>query len=149
VATAKAAADDGAFPAVFGKTNGRGIPVQSLLVHGVLMTAAAFATTSPTIGQQFSKLIDVSVVFSMVCYAYSAIGLFRLQPGSGWVARRYRAMSVIAVVFCAWVVWKSDWNLLMVALLVILTSVPLYPFYKGRLQGHRVEPDMLEAGQGA
>ncbi len=148
-ATAKAAAEDGAFPKLFGRVDRRGIPVRSLLTHGVLMTAAAFATTSPTIGQQFSKLIDVSVVFSMICYVYSAIALFRLQPAGAPDAVRYRIMSVIAVVFSLWVIWKSDWDLLVIAIAILLTSIPLYPFYKGRLHAHARELAALEAGQGA
>ncbi len=148
-ATAKAAAEDGAFPALFGRVDRRGIPVRSLLVHGVLMTIAAFATTSPTIGQQFSKLIDVSVVFSMICYVYSSIALFRLQPASAPDATRYRIMAVIAAVFSLWVIWKSDWDLLVIAIAILLTSIPLYPFYKGRLHAHATELAALEAGQEA
>ncbi|HTJ63628.1 MAG TPA: amino acid permease [Alphaproteobacteria bacterium] len=143
-ATAKAAADDGAFPSIFGKTDSRGIPTQSLIVHGFLMTAAAFATTSPTIGQQFSKLIDVSVVFSMTCYTYSAIALIRLQPAGAPGAMRYRVMSVLAIVFSLWVIWKSDWTLLEIALLVMLSSVPLYPFYKGRIRAHQVGGEIVK-----
>lgn len=148
-ATAKAAADDGAFPGLFGRVDRRGIPVQSLLVHGLLMTIAAFATTSPTIGQQFSKLIDVSVVFSMICYVYSSIALFRLQPASAPDATRYKIMSVVAVVFSLWVILKSDWDLLVIAMAILLTSIPLYPFYKGRPHVRRAEVEILEAGQGA
>jgi len=131
-ATAKAAAEDGAFPRLFGIVNSRGIPVRSLLAHGVLMTAAAFATISPTIGQQFSKLIDVSVVFSLTSYVYSAIALIRLRPMDAPGAVRDRVMAVLAGLFSIWVIAASDATLLLVGTAILASSIPLYPFYKGR-----------------
>ncbi len=131
-ATAKAAAEDGAFPAFFAAVDGRGIPVRSLLAHGVLMTVAAFATTSPTIGQQFSKLIDVSVVFSLVSYVYSALALIRLRPADARGATRDRLMAALAAGFSVWVIVASDSTLLLIAVAILATSIPLYPFYKGR-----------------
>jgi arginine:agmatine antiporter len=130
-ATAKAASEDGAFPAIFGRVDRRGIPVSSLIAHGFLMTVAAFLTTSPTIGQQFSKLIDMSVVYSLTSYVYSSFALWRLRPaGSGAV--RDRIMAATAAVFSIWVIVASDATLLMIAVAIAATSVPLYPFFKGR-----------------
>lgn len=131
-ATAKAAAEDGSFPGVFAKVDRRGIPVQSFLVLGVLMTVAAFATTSPTIGQQFGKLIDVSVVFSLTVYLYSAIALIRLRPLGAPGAVRDWTMAILASVFAVWVIVASDAQLLLIAVAITATSIPLYPFFKGR-----------------
>jgi len=130
-ATAKAAAEDDAFPRFFARTDRRGIPVQSLLFHGVLMTAAAFATISPTIGEQFDKLIDVSVVFSMICYAYSAYALYRLRPEGSHRARFDRIIAVLAIGFSVWVIVASDPMLLLISAIILATSIPLFPFYKG------------------
>jgi len=131
-ATAKAAAEDGSFPALFAKVNRRGIPVQSFLALGALMTVAAFATTSPTIGQQFGKLIDVSVVFSLMVYIYSAIALIRLRPPGAPGAVRDWTMAILASVFAVWVIVASDTQLLLIAVAITATSIPLYPFFKGR-----------------
>ena len=137
-ATAKAAAEDGAFPSFFATVDRRGIPVQSLLAHGVLMTVAAFATTSPTIGQQFSKLIDMSVVFSLVSYVYSALALIRLRPADTRGATRDRLMAALAAVFSVWVIVASDATLLLIATAILATSIPLYPFFKGRRNSGRL-----------
>jgi hypothetical protein len=96
------------------------------------MTAAAFATISPTIGQQFSKLIDVSVVFSLTSYVYSAIALIRLRPMDAPGAVRDRVMAVLAGLFSIWVIAASDATLLLVGTAILASSIPLYPFYKGR-----------------
>ncbi len=111
---------------------------------------AAFATTSPTIGQQFSKLIDVSVVFSMICYVYSSIALIRLRPASApdairdWDHGRGRGG-----VFGLGHHRVGYRDLLMIAIALALTSIPLYPFYKGRRDTHAAELVGQEAGQGA
>jgi len=145
-ATAKAAAEDGSFPTLFARTDPRGIPVKSFLIHGALMTIAAFATMSPTIGQQFSKLIDVSVLFSMTAYLYSSISLCRLRPLSLPGAKRDWAVAILAGLFSIWVIVASDAELLVVAAAILVTSIPLYPFFKGT-PGHRlpVEPVGIEA----
>lgn len=144
-ATAKAAADDGQFPGLFGAVDRRGIPTKSLLVHGVLMTAAAFATMSPTIGQQFSKLVDMAVVYSMTCYTYSAYALCRLRPpgAAGW--QRDWAIAIVAGVFSIWVIVASDLDLLIIAAVIAVTSIPLYPLYRGNLQP-RSATVVVEAG---
>jgi arginine:agmatine antiporter len=134
IATSKAAAEDGAFPKLFGMVDRRGIPMRSLAAHGVLMTVAAFATTSPTLGQQFNKLIDMSVVYSMVIYAYSAYALWRLGPADGPKATQDRVMAVLAAVFSIWVIVASDFSLLLIAVAIAATSLPLFPFYKGRVE---------------
>jgi len=131
-ATAKAAAEDGSFPRIFAKVDRRGIPVGSLMALGVLMTVAAFATMSPTVGQQFSKLIDVSVVFSLTVYFYSAVALVRLRrPGAPGAVRDW-SMAIVAAVFSVWVIVASDIQLLLIAVAITATSIPLYPFFKGR-----------------
>src|SRR6185437_12636559 len=125
-ATAKAAAEDGAFPGLFARVDRRGIPTKSLVAHGVLMTIAAFATASPTIGQQFGKLIDMAVVYSLISYVYSAIGLIRLRRGGEAGAVRDWMLAGIAAVFSIWVIVASDPLLLSIAVGLALTSVPLY-----------------------
>jgi len=139
-ATAKAAAEDGAFPALFARLDRRGIPVQSLLAHGVLMTLAAYATASPTIGQQFGKLTDMAVVYSMMSYFYSALSLTDVS------ARKLdQLLAVLAALFSIWVIIASDTLLLKIALALAVTSIPLYPFYKGRADTARVIGQESEA----
>jgi arginine:agmatine antiporter len=132
-ATAKAAAEDGSFPALFAKLDRRGIPVRNFLVLGILETIAAFATTSPTIGEQFGKLIDVSVVFSLMAYIYSAIALIRLRPAGAPGAARDWALAIVAGIFAVWVIVASDAQLLLIAVAITASSIPLYPFFKGRM----------------
>jgi len=96
------------------------------------MTMAAFATTSPTVGQQFSKLIDMAVVYSLISYLYSSIALIRLRKAGEPGAMRDWIMAGLAGVFSVWVIVESDPLLLLIAMALAVTSIPLYPFFKGR-----------------
>jgi hypothetical protein len=51
----------------------------------VLMTVVVFATISPTLGQQFGKLIEVSTALCLLVYLYActAIALPRVAPSHG------------------------------------------------------------------
>jgi arginine:agmatine antiporter len=143
-ATAKAAADGGVFPGIFARLDRRGVPVAGLVAHGALMTAATFATMSPTIGQQFNKLIDVSVVFTLTCYVYSALALWRLRPAEGPGVLRDRLLAAGAIVFSLWVILASEKSLLMLAAIILATSIPLYPLCRrgvDRTGGLRVSPE--------
>jgi arginine:agmatine antiporter len=145
-ATCKAAADDGSFPRLFARADRRGVPVESFFAHGVLMTAAAFVTMSPTIGEQFSKLIDMSVVLSLVCYCYSAIALCRMRSWRAPGGKRDWIVAIVAFVFSAWVIVASDLSLLIIAAIILATSVPLFPFFKGR-KGHALPAGAAAAAE--
>jgi arginine:agmatine antiporter len=126
--TGKAGADRGLFPAFFGRADRYGIPVPSLLLMAAVMSGVVFATVSPTIGEQFGKLIEVSTIFCLLAYIYSCIALWKLdKPGpSPWVLVRYRALAVAALLICAWVIAASDPSLLRLSAVTVAVTVPLY-----------------------
>jgi arginine:agmatine antiporter len=75
--TAKAAADDGLFPPIFGKVNKAGTPVAGLLILGVLMT----------IFQQHFAERSQRVWFSLICvgYLYSgSLPVYLCRSVIGW-----------------------------------------------------------------
>ena len=73
--TAKAAADDGLFPPIFGKVDKLGTPVMGLLIVGVLMTIFQIASISPTAAKEFGLVADITVIFT---------GLREKPRRSGW-----------------------------------------------------------------
>ena len=133
--TGKAGADRGLFPAVFGRADRYGIPVPALLLMAVVMSVVVFATMSPTIGEQFGKLIEVSTIFCLMAYVYSCIALWRLdRPGTSpwahkWVFIRYRVLAVAAALVCVWVIVESDGGLLLLSAATVGLTVPLYWFF--------------------
>lgn len=135
--SAKAAADDGMFPRIFGKLNKHGVPQQGLIIVAVLMTLVLFATMSPTIAEQFNRAVDLAVILIIVPYIYSAIALINLlsvhqQPLK--VRHAYRWIAISAVFYCLWAVVGGDQHTIVNAFIALLLSVPLYLFVTRRTQ---------------
>jgi arginine:agmatine antiporter len=121
----KAGAERGNFPKIFARTDRHGIPVINLLIMAVIMTAAVFLTMSPTLGQQFSKLIEVSVVLCLLIYVYSSIALWQYTP-----ARTYRTLALLAALASISVIVLSGVQMLLLTALLVLATVVLYPFQR-------------------
>ena len=126
--TGKAGADRGQFPRVFGRVDRHGVPVPSLLIMAALMSAVVFATMSPTLGQQFGELIEVSVIFCLMLYVYACIAVL-LYPR--WIASatslaRYRPTAALALLFCLVVIGYAEPKLLLLTAAMLLLTVPVY-----------------------
>jgi len=130
--SAKAAADDGMFPAVFGRINRHGVPGRGLAIVGVLMTVVLFATMSPTIADQFSRIIDLAVILVVVPYIYASVAVVKVVYDHGLPARTfqlYKGIAIGAVIYCLWTVLGGDPRTVVGAFIALLVTVPLYPFF--------------------
>ena len=120
----KAGAERGNFPKIFARSDRHGIPVTNLLIMAVIMTAAVFATMSPTLGQQFAKLIEVSVVLCLMIYVYSSIALWRLGT--------YRVLALLAGLASVAVILLSGVQMLLLTALLVVATLVLYPFQRAQ-----------------
>jgi arginine:agmatine antiporter len=135
--SAKAAADDGMFPPVFGRLNRDGVPGRGLVIVGVLMTVVLFATMSPTIANQFSRIIDLAVILAVIPYIYSAVAVVKVIHDRGLPSRTFQTfkwIAVAAVVYCLWTVVGGDPPTVVNAMVALLVSVPLYPFFNKSME---------------
>jgi len=126
--TGKAGADHGLFPGIFGRLDRHGVPVGSLLMMAALMSVVVFATISPTLGEQFGELIEVSVIFCMMLYVYACIALLRYAhwiPGAS-ALERYRPVAALALLFCAVVIGYAEPRLLLLSAGMLLLTAPVY-----------------------
>jgi arginine:agmatine antiporter len=130
--SAKAAASDGMFPSVFGRLNRHGVPGHGLVIVGVLMTIVLFATMSPTIAGQFSRIIDLAVILAVIPYIYASVAVVKVVFDHRLPAktfRTYKWIGMAAVVYCLWTVVGGDPATVVNAMVALLISVPLYPFF--------------------
>jgi arginine:agmatine antiporter len=135
--SAKAAADDGMFPKVFGRLNQHGVPSTGLVIVAVLMTLVLFGTMSPTIADQFSRAVDLAVILIIVPYVYSSIALINLlaiHRDRSPSLHLYRLAALAAVFYCLWAMIGGDSKTVMHAFVALLVSVPLYLFVTRRTQ---------------
>jgi len=138
--SAKAAADDGMFPAVFGRLNRHGVPGRGLAIVGVLMTIVLFSTMSPTIADQFGRIIDLAVILAVVPYIYSSVAVVEVVYRHKLPARTFRLYKWIAlgaVVYCLATVLGGDPTTVVLAFAALLISVPLYPFFIRSMEAAR------------
>ena len=130
--SAKAAADDGMFPKVFAKLNRHGVPGVGLVIVGVLMTIVLFATISPTIADQFSVIIDLAVILAVIPYIYASVAVVKVTFDHGVpksTFQLYKWIALGAVIYCLWTVIGGDPDTVVNAMVALLISVPLYPFF--------------------
>jgi arginine:agmatine antiporter len=130
--SAQAAANDGMFPRIFARLNAHGVPGLGLVIVGVLMTIVLFATVSPTVADQFSRIVDLAVILIIVPYVYSAVAVVKViydkkLPRATF--QLYKWIALAAVVYCLWAVIGGDPETVVHAMVALLISVPLYPFF--------------------
>jgi arginine:agmatine antiporter len=129
--SAKAAADDGMFrPYSVSIVTGPTRP--GTVIVGVLMTAVLFATMSPTIAGQFSRIIDLAVILVVVPYIYASVAVVKTVHDHGLPRRtfvKYKWIAIGAVAYCLGTVLGGDPSTVVNAMVALLLSVPLYPFF--------------------
>jgi arginine:agmatine antiporter len=96
--TSRSGADAGVFPPVFRTRPGERASAVNLLTAGGLMTVVAIGTATPTLGQQFGVLANISVLLSLYAYSLAGGSLIRLSgalTGGRRLAARVTALFAI------------------------------------------------------
>jgi arginine:agmatine antiporter len=87
---------------------------------------------SPTVAGQFNRLVDLAVILIIVPYVYSAVAVVKVihdQRLPATTFRIYKWIAIAAVVYCLWAVIGGDPKTVVHAMVALLISVPLYPFF--------------------
>jgi len=134
--TGKAAADRGLFPRLLGRADDQGVPIRNLLLMAALMSVIVFVTVSPTLGEQFGKLIAISTILCLLVYVYACLALLRYQRWvpAGSALRAWRPVAVAAMAFCAVVIGYADAPSLWLTLAVMIFSAVIYWLFGRRWQ---------------
>jgi arginine:agmatine antiporter len=145
--SAKAAANDGMFPGVFAHVNRNGAPARGLVIVGVLMTIVLFATMSPTLADQFNSIVNLAVILIIVPYIYSAVAIAKVmvdQRVPAGTFRTYKWLAIAAVIYCLWAILGGDPVTVVHAMVALLASVPLYPFFIRSMEAAKRRKEGLE-----
>lgn len=126
--TNRATAAEGFLPRAISVVEPGRTPVRDLAVTTVLMSAAALLSASPTLGEQFNVLINVSTVLFMVVYALCALALVRFAGAleGGRARLGARLLGLVGFGFSTWAIVVSDFELLKVTGLVLAATTPLW-----------------------
>jgi putrescine:ornithine antiporter len=96
--TARTAADERMFPALFSRVNEMGAPVTGMIVMGVVQSLLALMTISPTLSEQFAALVNLAVVTNVLPYIISLSALFVMMRAAGVPERKFRLNAAIAMI---------------------------------------------------
>jgi arginine:agmatine antiporter len=99
--TTRTAADAGVFPRFFRTRPGERASAVNLITTGVLMSLVAVATASPTLGQQFAVLANVSVLLSLYTYILAGGSLVRVSGVLGQGRRLPAQLTALVAMGCS------------------------------------------------
>jgi putrescine:ornithine antiporter len=108
--TGKSAADQRMFPTFFTRLNRMGAPVLGMIVMGVVQSALALTTISPSLSEQFGVLVSLAVVTNVIPYIVALSALPLMMQRAGVDRRRYRtnvAIAVVAMLYSTYAIFAS------------------------------------------
>jgi putrescine:ornithine antiporter len=138
--TAKTAADDKLFPAIFSRENNMGAPVAGMIVMGVVQTLMALSTISPTLSEQFSALVNLAVVTNVIPYIISLSALMlimRKENVSSSIYTRNTIVAVIAMIYSTYAIYASGKDAVLGGTIVMALTFLAYGFLAPRFMNAR------------
>lgn len=122
----RASAAGGYLPAGLSSGADAAVPVRDALVSGVLVSIALVASSSATLAAQFAALAEVSVLLTMLIYVYCALSVLRFSAELAPARRhRVRALSGLAVAFCAWLSVSANSGSLTLAIALVGVAIAI------------------------
>jgi putrescine:ornithine antiporter len=136
--TAKSAAADRLFPAIFSKENTLGAPIAGMVIMGIVQTVMALSTISPTLSEQFSALVNLAVVTNVIPYIISLSALFVMMKSAGVseaVVRRNTWITVVAMLYSTYAIYASGKDAVLGGTIVLALTYIVYGFLAPRFSG--------------
>jgi APA family basic amino acid/polyamine antiporter len=126
-----AAARDGLFPAVFGKTSSRGTPVLGILLSSGLVTVLISMNYTKGLVEQFSFIILLAALNTLVAYTLSSLGqlMIYIKERDRFRGQRLMGSSIIAVLaFCysVWAIAGAGRDIVYLGFLLLVAGIPVY-----------------------
>ena len=134
--TAKAAAQDRMFPKFFAKVNSMNAPVIGMIVMlGVVQSALALMTISPTLSEQFGALVSLAVVTNVLPYIIALSALMVMMRNAGVTEAIYKrnvAVAVVAMLYSTFAIYASGKDAVLGGMIVLALAFVIYGFLAPR-----------------
>ncbi len=126
-----AAARDGLFPAIFGKTTRRGTPVPGLVISSVLGTGLMALNYTASLVDQFTFIILLATLSTLIPYGFSALAelviFFRERESfRGEKLAGASVVAVLALLYSLWAIVGSGWRTVFWGLVLMVAGLPVY-----------------------
>lgn len=144
-----AAARDRLFPRIFSPTSGSKTPVVGLVVSSVLVTGLMLMNYTESLVDQFTFVILLATLTTLVPYAYSAGAqlLFLVTDRDRFAGRRFAVDLVVAGLAFAYSIWMiggSGYEVVFKGFLLLTAGIPVYVWM--RWQAAREDGGMVALG---
>ena len=97
-------------------------PITGMIVLGVVQTALALSTISPTLSEQFSALVNLAVVTNVIPYVIALSSLVIMMKTARVPPGKYRmdvAIALLAMVYSVFALYASGMEAVMGGMLVL------------------------------
>ncbi|MEU8118043.1 amino acid permease [Spirillospora sp. NPDC049024] len=132
-----AAARDGLFPRVFARTTRGGTPVAGLVISSVLVTALMAMNYNASLVDQFTFVILLATLTTVIPYAYAAAAELVLlaTDHAAFSGRRLARDAVIALLafgYSVWAISGAGQEVVFKGTLLVFAGFPVYAWLKYR-----------------
>ena len=129
-----AIAKDKLFPAVFGKTNKKGVPVMGIVIGSILISVLMVMNFTKGLQEQFKFLILLTTITVLVPYLFSTAAYIlikletTLKTSPGWLPAI--VLASLAFLFSLWAIAGSGQETVYWGFISLLAGVPFYIIIK-------------------
>jgi len=148
---ARAAAEDGLFPAAFAWTDRKNTAWFGVLTAAALPSLLMLWSYTTKSGLTvFTDLVDLTVVTVAIPYLFSACAqlaylVSRRRRVQGWALARDLFIAGAGVLFSLWVTFAAGYQSVYQALILVLAGVIIYAFLKAHRENTGQVPAPIEA----
>jgi APA family basic amino acid/polyamine antiporter len=126
-----AAARDGVFPSVLGRTSRRGTPAVALIVSSVLVTGLMLMNSSESLVDQFTFVILLATLTALLPYAICALAelMIYARDREKFAGKRLTGAVITALLGFAYALWAiagAGAEIVYWGLLLLLAGLPMY-----------------------
>ncbi len=124
-------AEDRLMPAIFAKRNKNNAPVIGLITSALGILPLLIMTANQGISQQITLIIDFSVTAFLFVYLACSIALLKIIycQQDKKLAFTQLLPTIVAILFCCWVIYETPIKIVAVASLFTISGVPVYWFW--------------------
>jgi APA family basic amino acid/polyamine antiporter len=127
---AQAAANDGLFPRLFGRTNSVGTPTAAILVSSILTIPFVILSLNEKLIDQFNFVIDISVTFILLVYLSSIAAFFKLTYKDSDLRIYKHIIGILGLGFVIWALCATKPILLLYSLIIAVAGLPMWIYQR-------------------
>jgi APA family basic amino acid/polyamine antiporter len=125
---AQSAAKENIFPGVFAKSNDRGAPGYALWTSAMGTVVILVLQKSPLFADKINAFLDMSIVVYITLYTTTILAHMKFMRQAKTKSVLQVFISTLALIFCCFVLYNSDWFDFSALGIMIVSGIPIYCF---------------------